>query len=644
MRVDGKPCGLGPPKQRALLLTLLLHTDHVVPVQRIIEELWGEAPPMSASANLRSYAAGLRRMLPAGERDRLVARPAGYLLRMDPDDLDVTVFDRGAAHGRRALDRGDATSAVRELESALAVWRGQAAEDVRVGPVAGPLVEALEERRLAVLEDWIEARLAVEAPVQVLPAIRNLTAAEPLRERGWALLMQALAALGDSAGALAAYGAARSALATQLGIEPGPALRHLQRTILNGEPLVVPGGRVDAGPGTSPGSPAPAPAQPGPWRVRCDLPASPRGFVGRQEATTEIAGVLLTAHDPIATRVVAITGGPGVGKTALAVAAAHQLRPHFPDGQWFIQLGGTAGRPRDALELLEQLCLAGGQPNPLPPTVAGRSGALRAVLADRRVLIVLDDAASPEQVRPLLPGTGSSAVIVTGREALTGLVALDAAHALHLGALTPAQSTILLTRLLGRRAVDAGRAAVDEVVRQCAGLPLALRIAAANIRATGSDVARYATRLREERDRLSVLAVHGDQQVAIRHSFDRSYWRLPTDARRLFRLLGTLPRTCLDLELIAAAHGVDAPTTHRTLTRLLAAGLVEHDPDGGYRLNDLLRLYALERAERDETQAERNAALRRLFAWRERASPRLARCTVLEPHPTDPLLFGGSPA
>ena len=645
VRVDGKSCRLGPPKQRALLVVLLLHADHVVPVAHIVEELWGERPPRSATANLRSYAAGLRHVLPPAERDRLVARPTGYLLRAAPEELDTADFEQAAAAGRHALDRNDPARAVRELERALLLWRGRAAEDVRVGPVVRPLLEALEERRRTVLEDWVEARLAVEPPAQVLPTLRGLTAAEPLRERGWALLMQALASTGDTAGALAAYAGARSALSTQLGIEPGPVLRRLHHTILNAQPIDEV--RLTAVPEQLPAAipaPRPEPAAADAWRVRCDLPAPARGFVGRNEAIAEIADALLADTDPDAARIVAVTGGPGVGKTALAVAAAHELRPHFPDGQWFVGLGSATARPRDTLELLERLCTAAGHQDPLPPTVDGRAGTLRAILADRRVLVLLDDAASAEQVRPLLPGTRSSAVIVTAREALTGLVALEAAHALQLGTLTPAHSMTLLTRLLGRAATEAGRAAVDEVVRQCAGLPLALRIAAANIRAAGSDVGRYAVRLREERDRLSTLAVHGDRQVALRYSFDRSYWRLPADARQLFRLLGTLPRTRLDLELIAAAQGVDCDMTHRTLTRLLAAGLVEHDPDGGYRLHELLRLYALERAERDETQAERTAALHRLHAWRERSSPRLGRCTMLGHQPHAPWLSGGSPA
>jgi DNA-binding SARP family transcriptional activator/DNA-binding MarR family transcriptional regulator len=626
VRVDGKPCVLGPPKQRALLVILLLHAGRVVPMKRIVEELWGDEPPASATANLRSYTAGLRRVFPAGERGRIVARPAGYLLRMAPEELDVAAFEHGAVRGRRALDRDDAATAVRDLERALAVWRGQAAEDIRVGPVVAPLLESLEERRRAVVEDWAEARLAVEPPAQVLPALRNLTAAEPLRERGWMLLMQALADTGDSAGALATYAAARSALATHLGIEPGAPLRRLHQAILSGErpPL----DRAAHRPPLPAGSPAAASVEPLPWRVRCDLPAATRNLVGRGEAISEISTALLAAHDPDAARVVAITGGPGFGKTALAVAVAHQLRPQFPDGQWFVPLGGTAWRSPDVVELLDQLCAAGGLPSTPPLTVDRRAAALRAVLADRRVLIVLDDAASADQVRPLLPGRGGSAVIVTSRHALTGLVALEAAHALHLAALTPEQSTNLLTRLLGDCAVDARPGAVDEVVRQCAGLPLALRIAAANICAAGCDVNHYALSLREERNRLSVLEVQGDHHVAIRSSFDRSYRRLSSEARRLFRLLGTLPPVHLELHQIAAAHGVDGGAARRALTGLLGAGLVEHDPDRGYRLHDLLRLYARERAEIDEsppgsatTPRPRRGLAHRTVPWLTDGSP-----------------------
>lgn len=409
---------------------------------------------------------------------------------------------------------------------------------------------------------------------------------------------------------LAAAGAAvpvAVAWLTTLGIEPGVELRRLHRTILNAEPADTPSPvRASGAPSSDRGS-----ASREPWRAHCQLPAQARGFVGRERDIEEIAAGLLSEPRELVT----VAGPPGVGKTAVAVAVAHRLRPQFPDGQWFVRLHGKGQRPRPPAEVLDELLRACGDADDLPESGERRAAMLRGRLADRRVLIVLDDAGSAGQVRPLLPGTTSSAVIVTSRDALPGLIALDGARVRHLTTLCPALSRELLTGLLGDETLTADRAAVDDVVQTCAGLPLALRIAAANISAAGGDIAAYAARLRSG-DPLSALADDGDGQVALRRSFDLSYQRLPDDARRLFRLMGMIASLelgqGLGLDGIAALFGSDQETARQVLARLAAAGLAERCPGGRYRLHELLRLYARERANAEEPAPARSEALARL--------------------------------
>ena len=416
VRVDGDAVPAGPAKQRALLTLLLLRPNEVVPLAAVIEELWDQAPPRSTPANLRTYLAGVRGLL-GDERDRVVVRPHGYLLRVGADELDAVRFAESARRGQAALAAGEHRAAADQLTGALGSWRGDVAEDVPAGAPTAASRAALREQRLAAWEDLLEARLALGETGGLRAQLRELVAADPVRERGWALLMTALHRDGDPAAALRAYAHARAAMVERLGIEPGPGLRRLQRLILDGAELPAPAAGEEA---TTAGAPA--------WTPVWQLPPDTGGFTGRARELEALTG--LPAEQPGA--VLAISGPAGVGKTALAVHWAHQHRGDSVDGQIYLDLRGCGtGRPVTPTAALGSLLRSVGvAPERIPPDLDARSALWRSALHGRRVLVLLDDARDDDQVRPLLPAAGRT--VVTSRGQLRGLVAREGARRLLL--------------------------------------------------------------------------------------------------------------------------------------------------------------------------------------------------------------------
>ena len=592
--VDGEELRLGRSREQRVLAALLLHAGRVVPLARLVEAVWDGDPPDSAGKLVRNCVSTLRQRL--GDPAAIATEPAGYLLRVAEGELDADEFRAGVARAREHAGAGDLAAAATRLREALAWWRGPA-----LAGITGRLIEAgaaaLDEQRLAALEECLSFELELGRGPELVAELSALVAEHPLRERPRGQLMLALHRAGRRTDALEVYRRGRVLLVGELGLEPGAELRELERAILTGDRrLTAPGGAARR----------PVPAQ---------LPADVEGFTGRDGYLAELDAVLAGAASGPPAAV--LTGAPGVGKTALAVHWAHRVRGYFPDGQLYVNLNGYGGgapvRPVDALaRFLTALGVAGEQ---VPVELDAAAARYRSLLSDRRVLVVLDNAATVAQVRPLLPGHPGCAVLVTGRDRLGGLVAREGARLLTLDVLSPAEAHHLLARAVGAQRTAGEPAAVAELVRLCARLPLALRVAAAHLterphRRIGTYVSGLAGG-----DRVGRLAVDGDEQSAVRSAFDLSYAALPEDARRAFRHLGLVPGPDVTVPAVAALAGATEPEAARWLDRLAVAHLVEEHAEGRYTFHDLLREYAADRAGAEDTDAARAAATGRLFDW-----------------------------
>jgi len=601
---------LGPRKQRLVLAVLALEVGKPVEVARLVDLAWPDDPPRTAPHAIQVCVSGLRAALRGVAGLDIRLHGTGYALATEPMTVDVHRFRSQLAHARGAAD--DETR-VELLEQALALWSGSALAGVATPAAQQRLCAGLEEARLGALEDRLDAQLRLGRQRELLDELRGLVASHPLRERLAGQLMIALYRDGRAAEALAGLRRYREHLAEELGLDAGPALRQLELAILRNDasalstapPPVAAAGPVPAGAGTGthPATDAPVPAQ---------LPPAATGFTGRAQALSEL-DALVTAGLSSAP-VVVIAGTAGVGKTALAVHWAHRHRDAFPDGQLYVNLGGYApGTPMSPQRALAGFLRALGVPAERIPLEADEAAALyRSLLADRRVLIVLDNAHAPDQVRPLLPGGAGCLTVVTSRDALAGLTALDGARLLPVGVLPIDEALSLLTGLLGAERIGAEPVAAAEVATLCACLPLALRIAAAHLtRHPRQPVAGLAAELREG-NRLAVLSVAGDDQAAVRAAIDLSYATLQPAAQRMFLLAGHAPGADLSTRAAAAIAAAGIPCARELLAELARAHLVEEHAPGRYAMHDLLRLYASERAGDEIGAAERDAAVARL--------------------------------
>jgi DNA-binding SARP family transcriptional activator/tetratricopeptide (TPR) repeat protein len=603
---------LGAAKLRAVLALLLLHANQLTSLDHLIDELWEEHPPSTAANLVQQYISRLRRMLRPGGDDcgsmvLLATRPGGYLLQVEREALDANRFQALVEQSRLAIASGDTQRAAHGLRQGLALWRGAALVDVP--PTRSVAAEAarLEELRLAAVEDRIRTELALGQHTDLIGELQALVDAHPLRERLRGQLMLALYRSGRQAEALAVYRAGRRVLVEELGLEPGQELQALHQAILTRDCTLDPPGRAG---GAQPAGRLVVPAQ---------LPADPAEFTGRADVLRQLHALL--QHDrggrPATVVISAIGGTAGVGKTALAVHWAHRVRAGFPDGQLYVNLRGYAPTPPMCpVEALAQLLRAlGVGTEQVPVEVEEAAGLYRSLLTDRRVLIVLDNARDAEQVRPLLPAGPGCLVLVTSRDRLSGLVARDGARRLTLDVLAPAEAHELLARILGQEQVQAEPEATAELARVCGFLPLALRIAAANLLdQPGQPIASYVTRLRAG-DRLAELAVDGDPQAAVGMAFDASYAALDRAAQRLFGLLGLVPGPDVTAGAAATLAGATLRQAERLLERLAGAHLLEPRGGGRYGFHDLLRLYARRRAEEEDSEPARQAALGRLLGW-----------------------------
>jgi DNA-binding SARP family transcriptional activator/tetratricopeptide (TPR) repeat protein len=599
VNLDGRPLTLTTGRLRTVLATLAISAGRVVTVDRLATAIWAdEQLPANPHAAVRLYVARLRGLLGA---EAITSSQSGYTLNLAGDRVDVHRFTRLLASAAAAADPADEYE---QLTAALALWRGTPFEGVDSAWLGRSQAPQLVERYLTAVERRIDLDLAAGRIDGLVAELRELTDRHPLRESLWVRLLTVLDQSGRQAEALEQYETIRVRLAEELGTDPGPALQQLHHDLLTGQ--------------TQPRRPSSPADRATPPR---QLPSDIDGFVGRDALLKQLSNLVREVDRPGGAVVIsAIGGAAGVGKTALAVHFAYQVAPQYPDGQLFVNLRGFAPTPpMNPAEAVRGFLDALGVPRDrIPAQPDAQVGLYRSLLVGKRMLVILDNAHDAEQVRPLLPGSPGCLVLVTSRHRLTGLVARDGAARLDLDALTPQEAHGLLARMLGAERVAADQAATTELAELCGHLPLALRIAAANlITHPHTTIDDYVDQLRE--DRLAALEIAGDPMGGVRAAFDRSYASLSDPGRRLFRLLGLIPGPDFTVDAVTALAG-GAPAG--LLDELAAAHLVDEYAHRRYRMHDLVRDYAAERAsEADDS----DAVLHRLYEFYLRSVDAAAR-------------------
>jgi DNA-binding SARP family transcriptional activator/tetratricopeptide (TPR) repeat protein/transcriptional regulator with XRE-family HTH domain len=626
----GVPVALGTPKQRAALGLLALEPNALVHRETIIDAVWGADPPVTAVNMVQTHTGRLRRALDPGRSPRdpgglLASVGTGYRLQVTAGQLDLLSFEQLVGRAGAACSPGDGVAACDLYERALKLWQGEPLADVDV--LRGhPAVLGLGHRRTAVITAYAQTAIKIGLHERVLPHLEALTQREPLNEQAHAQLMLALAGSGQQAAALQLYQELRRRLDDQLGVRPGPGLADAHLRVLRQEvPAAAPSSSATP---VTPVTPATsvAPAASGTTAVLaqtvlpvCQLPPDVADFTGRAQDCARLTALLAPTADTgagngsTALPVGVISGPPGAGKTTLALHVAHALRPAFPDGQLFVPLAGSS-RPRRPGEVLDELLRAlGVAPGAIPGTAGQRAALFRSRLAGRRVLVVVDDAGSPGQVRPLLPGTAGCAVMVTSRNRLAGL---GGATPIPLDCLPHGEAVELLGRIAGVERVAGEPAAADGLVAACGRLPLALRITGARLAARpGWPLARLAGLVADADPggRLDALVV---DDLAVRASVASSYRALDGRARRAFGRLSLVgPQDVAEWVVAALLGEPDAAEVVNLLVdkSLLTLAGVEAGGEPRYRLHDLLRDYAAERLA-EEPQHQRDAALERVLS------------------------------
>ncbi|MFG1645384.1 BTAD domain-containing putative transcriptional regulator [Amycolatopsis sp. NPDC049252] len=649
VNLRGQALPLGGPKQRAVLVALLLRANNVVPTSQLLQLVWSDVPN-SAESNLRTYLTRLRRLLrvPGEEQSRLLTQQGGHLVVVHDGELDVSGFEELAKKGEKA---GDDSVARQYFERALGVWRGKALDNVPLGPPLAAETARLEARREHVHEQYLQARLALGEHGELLPELRALVLCHPLRERLTCMLMVALHRSGQRAEALNVFRQARTRLVEELGVEPGAELRELHQSLLADEDPDTGGPRPASGPATkaepSRSTTAADPARSGgvpgtnghgrPHRFRLPRPARKavlvrpavalprRGldrpaqvpvdlttFTGRTAELAQLVGPQ-PAPAPHQSLITAVDGMAGVGKTTLVVHAAHQLMTSYPGGHLYLDLHGfTSGveplTPHEALHrMLRALDVPAGE---VPAGTEERASLYRSLLASRRMLVVLDNAHDEAQVGPLLPGAGDHRTLITSRKRLTGL---PQAQSLSLEVPPLTEAIALFMRLsTANRLPGEPPELIEEIVELCGRLPLALRIAAARLSHRPSWNLRYLReRLADERLRLGELST-GDYGVGT--AFARSITDLGPEDQRMLTVLGLVPGSDIELHAAAALAGLSVPAADRRLEELVDAHLLRHTAPGRYEFHKLVHTLVAERT-RTAEPSEVRGALRRVLDY-----------------------------
>jgi DNA-binding SARP family transcriptional activator len=592
---------VGGSRQRKALAALLLAANQTVSPDRLVSVIWDVDPPATATAQVQNSLSALRRMLgDAGlALDRLGRGPGGYRLTVAEDELDAGRFHRHLARAKQHAHADNLRGSLAETIAGLELWRGPALAGVGSAALE-PELRRLEELRLGAREEQARLRIALGDYELAAAELRVLCDEHPLHERLYQLRMTALHRAGRRADALEVFRTARETFRRELGLDPSEELRAVERLVLTDDRPV----------------PAPQPAAAAsPWAAPSQLPADIPDFTGRGAEITEVTAVLAGSARPSVVAVAAVAGMGGVGKTALAVHVAHRIAGHFPDGQLCVNLRGAEASPLDPGDVLGRFLRACGvDSRAIPSDLAERAALYRTRLAGRRVLIVLDNASSEEQVRPLLPGGATCAVLITSRRRLSGL---EGVRWIDQDVFSPSEAIELLTRVAGRAGERRRDAA--ELVWLCGMLPLAVRVAAARLAARPAwRLADLAGMLRDQRTRLDELAT-GD--LAVRTSLTLSYQGLEEETGRLFRLLGLfdvpdfpawIAGPLLRRPVDAGVHRLEALVD----AQLLATVGADAAGQRRYRFHDLVRLYARERADREFDPATLAAAYERGFgAW-----------------------------
>jgi DNA-binding SARP family transcriptional activator len=644
---DGREVPGGQPRQLAVLGVLATRANRLVSRGELVDAVWGDKPPASAEGGIYTYVAGLRRVIEPerprpnpGQRRRVPARVlvsagGGYMLRLGPGCLDADSFEQGLGQARGLRAVGELAGAAQAVADALALWRG-----IAFAGVPGPFAEAerqrLAELRTAAAEEWADLLLALGRPAEAVPDLATLVAEHPLRERAPGLLMIALYRCGRQAEALQVFHEARERLAEELGIDPGGELTQIHRQVLAMDPALDGPAEPTAVTLAASSSQFPQPALGAqPARPPAQVPPEAAGFAGRAAELRRLhamlpaaAGGLSIASEPASARsgalggaspaVAVVTGTAGVGKTTLTIRFARQVASRFPDGQLYVNLrgfdpSGTPTEPGDALRYFFEAL--GVSPRQVPSSIEAQTGLFRSLLEGKRMLILLDNARSTDQVRPLLPGSPGCMVVITSRSQLAGLVAAEGARPLPLDVLSLTEATELLAARLGEERIAAEPAAAAELIRQSAGLPLALSVTCARaITRPGLSLADLAAELCDARVRLDVLDA-GDVTTDLRAVFSWSYERLSEAAARMFRLLGVHPGPDVSAPAAASLAGVPLAQARAALAELTRASLLAEDTAGRFVFHDLLRAYAAERVGATHGGDEPDVALRRLLDY-----------------------------
>jgi DNA-binding SARP family transcriptional activator/tetratricopeptide (TPR) repeat protein len=624
------------PQLRATLASLGLSAGRVVPLDDLVDALWEDQSPRSARASVQILVARLRKALREVPDCKVDRYGDGYLLHVGLDGVDVHRFRSLVKAARQATSHQEAIS---KLGRALTLWRGPALADVSATPRVEAIRAGLAEEQLSAAEDRFGHLLAAGRHTEAAEEIPLMLAAHPLAERLAGLLMLAWYRCGRQADALGVYRNMRGRLAHGLGVEPGPDLQRLHQLILAGDPaLIAPDGVADAVRSDEPAAgqgaprvvvsgrpPVSAAAQlNGHYRpvhlhavdavVPHELPSPPARLTGRVQELSALTGWLDEGTGTGGPVVLAVCGPPGVGKTALALQWARQVQDRFPDGQLHVDLGGygpspTPASPDDAIAtVLQSLGIPADQ-------IARRAdygtGLYRSLLADRRMLVLLDNARDEAQVRPLLPGSPTCVVLVTSRSDLGGLVASHGARPLTLDVLSPDESWQLLASRVGADRAAAEDGAVTELVSLCAGLPLALAIVASRAATRPAfQLATLAAELRGTCCRLDGLDT-GDQAASIRAVFSWSYRMLSETAARLFRLLGAHPGPDISAAAAASLSGTSAASARAALSELVRAHLIDEQVPERFAMHDLLRSYAADQGD----DGEHRTAIRQVLDY-----------------------------
>jgi DNA-binding SARP family transcriptional activator/tetratricopeptide (TPR) repeat protein len=601
-KADGQVLALPRRQERCVLAILLLEAGRSVSVDRLCDLLWNDNPPLRPQQVIRSYISRIRAVLARAATDdvavELTAHNGGYLLKVDPDTVDLHRF-------RRLHNQAGATTDphVRDrlLRDALALWRGPALAKAATGRLRQRLCADLDEQHLQTIEEALATGLELGRHHDLLPDLARLTTEHPTRQRLVELHMIALHRDGRSTDASRAYHDLRARLTVELGLDPDPEVEQLHQAILRGEQVGAPPARTAARSADAPLLPA-------------VLPADPAAFAGRSQHLNQLDTLLTRRTSAIV--ISAIAGTAGVGKTALAVHWAHRVRHRFPDGQLYLNLRGfdPTGAVMATAEAVRRFLDALQVPTQrIPASLDAQIDLYRSLLADKAMLVVLDNARDSAQVRPLLPGAPSCLVVVTSRNQLTSLIAETGAHPVTLDLLTYDEAQQLLAHRLGTARIAAEPDAVDEIIAGCARLPLALTLVAAHASLSpDAGLDALAKELRDTQHRWQALT-GDDPSTDVRSVFSWSYQALTPGAARLFRLLGLHPGPDISAPAAASLAGTSPDEVMLALAELAMANLiVEHTP-GRYILHDLLRTYAADMTHTHDSPDHRDAAVHRVL-------------------------------